>query len=132
MHYEVTVGTPKQRMPDPSGLGISTRRTGCGSYVQFSNSCFNCLISSSSFASKVSIVCPSLPDDPRFLFTSRHPSNSFFSVQSCSKRCLLSMDSVSLFISLCNLCLHFVDSHLHPVVMCTSHMNDANSFQLIS
>ncbi len=39
MNRSSTVGMPSVRIPLPSGLGMSTRRTGCGMYVPLS-SCF--------------------------------------------------------------------------------------------
>src|SRR5438876_694894 len=64
VHYEITVGMPSGLSPPP-GLGIFTRRTGCGLYVLLRNSSpISVNHSCSPFDSIPSKLCPSTPGAP--------------------------------------------------------------------
>src|SRR5215510_11265068 len=64
VHYEITVGMPSGLSPPP-GLGIITRRTGCGRYVLLRNSSRIPVNHVSNPVNSISSkLCPSTPGAP--------------------------------------------------------------------
>ncbi len=76
IHRSCTVGIPSRRVP-PWGLGISTRRTGLGTYVPLSSlqrMLSQCL---RTWSRNCVTVIPSIPGAPALLFTARHAAVAF-------------------------------------------------------